>query len=292
MDSSPNQSQNNSDTDHSKKKYKQGSFASQRQKRKWSTEYSADFANFKEEMRQLIASVTSNTDTAIKTIDPKLNDIQQSNKNIEGSMAALIAQNEIYKNKIEKLENRATEDRKLIAILEDRIEDLQKGMRKTCFEVKNVPRKENETRDDLVEMITCLSKNIGCDLNKKDIKDIYRVRVKKEKVKNTPIIVETGSTILKNDFLKVAKAFNVRHNGKICAKHLGLRSAEDTPVFINEHLTAKAARLFFLGRDLVKSKVYKYCWTSYGKVFLRKDENSPIIQLKDEQQIQQLLQKA
>lgn len=89
----------------------------------------------------------------------------------------------------------------------------------------------------------------------------------------------------------MSKTFNIKHKTKICTQHLGLRLGVDSPVFVTENLTAKSARLHFLGRDLVKSKSYKFCWTAYGKVYVRKDEKSPIILIKNESQIQQLMQK-
>lgn len=266
-------------------------------RRRANEDLSVELSCFKEEMRELIISRTTSQEQELKKIVPTLIEIQQSNRNIENSIAFLTAQNEEYKKKIEKLEQQALEDKKYVTLLEDKIEDLQKGMRKTCFEVKNVPRKENETKEDLIDMITCLTKNIGCEVNKKDIKDIYRVRGKKEGgrkegngVRNTPIVVETISTILKNDILKMSKSFNMRHKTKISARHLGLRSGEDTPVYITENLTPISARLYFLSRDLVKSKSYKFCWTAYGKVYVRKNENSPVFLIKNERQIQQLMQ--
>ncbi|XP_072941389.1 uncharacterized protein [Epargyreus clarus] len=266
-------------------------FVSTRNKRKRGNEdFSTEFAAFKEEMKHLIISLTAKNGEELTKIGPTLADIQQSNRNIENSIAFLTSQNEEYKKKIEKLENQAQEDRKYITILEDKIEDLHKGMKKTSFEVKNVPKKENETKEDLIGMITCLSKNISCDLNRSDIKDIYRVRKRKEGPQNTPIIVETTSTLIKNDFFKMSKAFNIKHKSKITTKHLGFRTATDTPVFISENLTAKSSRLYFLGRELVKSKCYKFCWSAYGKVYIRKDENSPIILIKNELQAQKLLQ--
>ncbi|KAG7307299.1 hypothetical protein JYU34_007464 [Plutella xylostella] len=103
-----------------------------------------------------------------------------------------------------------------------------------------------------------------------------------------PIIVETTSTILKADFLKASKSFNIKHQNKLSTKHLGLRTSEDTPIYVSEQLTAKASRLHFLARDLVKSKKFKYCWTAYGKVYLRKDDTSPVIVVKTEGQVHQL----
>ncbi|XP_013173848.1 PREDICTED: uncharacterized protein LOC106122445 [Papilio xuthus] len=242
-------------------------------------------------MKELIISRTSFQEDELKKIAPTLLEIQQSNRNIESSIAFLSAQNEEYRKKIEKLERQAQEDKKYVTLLEEKIEDIQKSMRKTCFEIKNVPKKDKESKEDLIEMVTNLTKNIGCDVDKNHIKDIYRVRGKKDGARNTPIIVETTSTILKNDILKMSKSFNIRHKTKICAQHLGLRNGEDVPVYVTENLTPKSARLYFLARDLVKSKSYKFCWTAYGKVYVRKDENSAIILISNESQIQPLINK-
>ncbi|KAL4710608.1 hypothetical protein ACJJTC_003244 [Scirpophaga incertulas] len=78
---------------------------------------------------------------------------------------------------------------------------------------------------------------------------------------------------------------------KLRAKHLGWRKQEETPIFVSEHLTGKAARLYFLARDLAKNKLYKFCWTSLGRVYVRKNEekDSPYIQITSEHQIQDLL---
>lgn len=261
------------------------SFAALRGKRKRDDDITTQFEEFKEEMKKLIAATTAQ----VQKIAPALSEIQKSNQNIENSLALLTAQNEEYKKKIENLEAQRQEDRQYISILEEKIEDMQKGLRKSNFEIKNVPRKEKETKEDLVDMVVTLSKNIGCEFNKTDIKDIYRVRGKREDVRNTPIIVETASTLIKNDVLKMSKAFNIKHKTKLCAKHLGFRTSEDTPVFVSENLTARASRLHFLARDFVKTKAYKYCWTAYGKVYVRKDETSPVVNIKNELQIQQLL---
>lgn len=139
-------------------------------------------------------------------------------------------------------------------------------------------------------MVVRLSSTIGGSLQKNDIKDIYRVRGKKEQ-QNLPIVVETSSAVVKSDILRLSKAFNVKTKGKLCAKHLGFRTSEDTPVFISEQLTAKGARLHYLARDLAKSAEYKLCWTAYSKVYVRKTETSQIICIKSEEQVHQLLLK-
>nr|XP_013189692.1 unnamed protein product [Amyelois transitella] len=243
-------------------------------------------------MKHMISRLTENQEKEFKKNAATLREIQQTNHNIENTVSFLSAQNEELKKKLEKLQAERSEDKKLIAVLESKIEDMQRESRKCNLEIKNVPKKNNESKEDLIDMVLNLSKSIGSNMIKCDIKDIYRIRSKRDDVKNTPIIIETSSTIIKNDTLKLCKTFNTKHKTKLCAKHLGYRESENTPVFVSEHLTPKASRLYFLARDLAKSNTYRFCWTAYGKVYLRKDEQSPIFLIYSESQIQNLREKA
>ncbi|XP_039750812.1 uncharacterized protein LOC120627040 [Pararge aegeria] len=178
-------------------------FISMRNKRKREEDISQEFNNFKEEVRKMISTLMSNQESEFKKNATTLKEILRTNTNIENSVAFLSAQNEEYRKKIEGLEGQIKEDKKYITILEDKIEEVQRDTRKTNFEMKNVPKKNNETKEDLMDMILSLSNNIDCKINKSDIRDIYRIRSKKEGVQNTPIIVETSSTILKTEILKM-----------------------------------------------------------------------------------------
>ncbi|CAH2108624.1 unnamed protein product [Euphydryas editha] len=244
---------------------------------------------FKDEMRKLMISSAAQQADELRKVNTLLKDIQQSNCNIENSVSFLAAQNEEFRQKITQLETQAKQDRNHIAMLEGKIEELEMNSRKSNFEIKNVPKKTNENKDDLIEMVLNLSKTVDCNITKSDIKNIYRVRPRSADHKSPPIVVETNSTLLKNDLLKMAKSFKIKHKSKIYSKHLGFRTQEDTPVYLAEHLTPKAARLYFLARDLVKSKNFKFCWTSYGKIYVRENEHTPIISVRNESQIHQLL---
>ncbi|XP_059051398.1 uncharacterized protein LOC131846175 [Achroia grisella] len=264
-------------------------FVTSRSKRKRDDDYGSEISKLREEMQSMFTKIMTSQEKEFKKNAATLKEIQFSSANIEQSVTFLSAQNEEYRKKIELLENKMKEDRKYITILEDKLENMHQDSRKANFEIKNVPKKQNETKEDLISMVTYLSNTVGCQIDKSAIRDVYRVRPKKETVKNTPIVVETSSTLLKNEILKSCKAHNIKHKTKLCAKNLGFRTSEHTPVFVTEHLTAKAARLYFLARDLVKSKSYKFCWTAYGKVYVRKEDNSPVISIRTESQIEQLI---
>lgn len=250
----------------------------------------SQFHDFKQEINMLLTSFITEQKKDYAEIAISLKSLQQTSSNIEQNVSLLALQNEEFQKKIENLETQVRKDREYIQILENKIEDLQRTSRKTSIELKNVPRKSSENRGDLINMVTHLSETVNLELGVRDIKDIFRLRARNDLEKSPPIIVELGSTILKSDLLKKTKEFNIKNKCKLQAKHLGFKTSEDTPIYISEQLTAKGARLYFLSRDLAKSKKFKYCWTSFGKVFVRKDDVSKIICIQSEAQVHQLLQ--
>lgn len=249
-----------------------------------------DFNAFKDEIRNMIRSLFSDQKKETKNFATTLVEIKNSTSNVENAISLLSSQYQELNNKVLQLEAKCKEGNEQIHLLEDKIEALQITHRKSNFEIKNVPRKQSETKSDLVDMVLRLSSTIGCNLKREDVKDIYRVRAKKEQ-QNPSIVVETSSAMVKSDFLRLSKVFNIKTKGKLCAKHLGLHTSEDTPIFICEQLTSKGARLFYLARDLAKSAQYKFCWTAYGKVYVRKTETSQVVCIKSEAQVHQLLLK-
>lgn len=269
--------------------YTPPNYVSSRNKRKRNEEsLASEFDLMKEEMKELIMTLFAQQKEELKDISPTLKEIKLVNANIENSIAFLTLQNEDLKKKIDTLERQSKDDKIHIKLLEEKIEDPQRVQRKSSFEIKNVPKRIKEDKAELLELVTHLAKNVGCNISSSDVEDIYRVRSTKKEAKNTSIVLETKSTLVKTEMIKMVKLFNVKNKSKLCAKHLGFRTEEETPIFISEHLTRNASRLHFLARDLAKSKEYKYCWTAYGKIYLRKTDNSPIINITSEGQVQQL----
>uniref|UniRef100_A0A2A4J1S2 FP protein C-terminal domain-containing protein n=1 Tax=Heliothis virescens TaxID=7102 RepID=A0A2A4J1S2_HELVI len=248
------------------------------------------FSMFKDEIKDLIRSLISKQSEELSSsITSKLHDITESNAKIDAALSLLTAQNEEYRSKIALLELQSQKDREYISILENKVEELHRTSRKTCVEIKNVPKKSQETREDLIQMVLSLSKSINHSITDHDITDIFRLKPRGDEEKKPTIILELKSTILRTDLLKKVKDFNIKNKTRLQAKQLGFTSNEDTPIFITEQLTPKGARLFFLARDLKKAQKVKYCWTSMGKVLVRKDDTSKIIHIQHESQVQQLM---
>lgn len=136
----------------------------------------SEISALREEMRAMFVSLHAAQRKEFDNINPTLKQIQETNNRIECSIDFLSRQNLELQQKIETLERK--EDARHITALEDKIEDILKNTRKANFEIKNVPKKDNESKEDLVKIVTCLSSIVG----------------------------ETASTILKTDLLQ-----NVKH---------------------------------------------------------------------------------
>ncbi|KAL0879534.1 hypothetical protein ABMA27_003272 [Loxostege sticticalis] len=267
-----------------------------RSKRKRSNEElgQTDFSDFRQEIKDLFQIWSNKQDVQLQKQDaqfqklfPILNGIQEANTSIETTLNFLAEQNTEVKRKVELLEIEVKKKDEHLAILEERLEDSLRMSRKSTIEIKNIPLDSKETKDGLISLVQNLAKTIDLPLNGADVKDIYKTKGSSEK---KTVIVELNSTLIKEDFLKKAKLFNKRnHSNKLCAKHLGIKRNPDNPIFLSECLTPKAARLFFLARDLRKSKGYKYCWTSFGRVYVRRDDTSAIIHITNESTINALM---
>ncbi|KAI5637468.1 hypothetical protein NE865_09755 [Phthorimaea operculella] len=258
------------------------------------TSNSDPISDLKQEMRQLMRHFTLSQKEELKTMNDTLMGIKQSNLDIQTSINSLSEQNKMINSRVTALEEDTKDNRDYIILLEDKLEKVETNNRKANLELKNVPSVPNESKEHLINMILSLAETVNCELSAPYIKDIYRIRTKKSQTqqeKKDPIIIELSSVLKKTELLQKVKQFNKTYKTKLLAKHLGHKQQEETPVFLSENLTPRAARLYFLARDLKKSKEYKFCWTSFGKVFVRESENSPIIHIHSETQAHQLMLK-
>ncbi|CAG4955880.1 unnamed protein product [Colias eurytheme] len=153
----------------------QSSFITQRLKRGREDDLSTELNKLKEEFMAMFSSFMASQQSELQSINATIKEIQQSNNNIDSSIAILTSQNEEYKRKIQEMEIQAKRDKEYITLLEEKVEDLQRDNLKRNIEFKNVPALTNETKEDLINMTLQLSKNIDCKIEKSDIKDIYRV---------------------------------------------------------------------------------------------------------------------
>lgn len=257
-----------------------------RSKRKKLDMDSEEHSEIRSELLEVYKTSLSQHQEQMNALYPILKAIQESHSKIEATLAFVCQQNDDFKTQIVRLENELKKKEEHITLLEDKMEDLTRTSRGKYIEIKNIAMDSKEPKENLIKMVEDLSKNLEINVDQNEVSDIFKV---KSNTDRKTIIVEFKSTMTKDLFIKKAKAFNKKNpSNKLSAKHLGLRKNPDEPIYISEHLTLKAARLYFLARDLKRSKKFKYCWTSFGRIYLRKDDDAQIIWIRNEDQIVKL----
>lgn len=215
----------------------------------------------------------------------EIRDIKEQYRAIEASLTFHTEENMELKKKVSQLENRHREDRIKIDSLENQLENLERWQGSTSLEIRNIPEAEKENLNTLTEKVFSALK-----INEKpSIRKVHRIPGKATDLK--PIIVELNSHSQKVTVLEEYKKLAKNKGNRLKCSNIGFEG-NDKLVFISEVLTQKMKKIFYLARQYSKLHSYKHCWTSNGRVYLRKDDGTPYILIKSEDQLSDLEKKA
>ncbi|CAB3248525.1 unnamed protein product [Arctia plantaginis] len=177
--------------------------------------------------------------------------------------------------------------KKHIKTLDSKIEYLDNNACSTALEIKNIPPLEDESKDSLLEVTKKLVAEINVPFQDSDVCDVFRIKLK---AKSTgPIIVKLVSALKKESILKAIRIYNKEKSSEQRLNTGILRmKGPAAPIYVSESLTATARRLHYLARDLVKTHNLASCWTSFGKVYLKRNINGPRIRVSCEEDIEHI----
>lgn len=245
-----------------------------------------DLQDFKEEIRGMFSNFVIDQNTKLQALQHSLTDIQTQNNTFHSFIETISDKYDELYNEIKTLREERKENKLYIKQLENRIENIERNSCSSKLEIRNVPvLTAKESKEDLIKTLQGIGELLNLQIQTSVVKDVYRGFAKPEKVK--PIIVEFNSVLLKENIIKNAKKDSKTGVRALNTTRLKIKGPEK-PIFIGECLTTKARRLFFLSRDFAKTYGYSYCWTSYGKIYLRKKEGLPQIRIEDEADLNKL----
>lgn len=248
---------------------------------------------FKEEMKSMILDISKNQNLSLNKLIKDVAEIkiqnsaiQQSNQEIEKSLQFLSDQFDNMSARVETLEKERKEHLLHISTLEAKVEDVQRSLKSTTVEFRNVPcQSTKENMSDLTNIIQNTCKVLDVEVRANDIRDVFRI---KGKSGSTTIVTDFTRATKKQEVVKSAKAYNKQHpSDRLNSSHIGL-AGRTVPIYISEGLTSKGRRLLYLARDYATSAEYKFCWTNNGKVFIRRADDAPYIEIKNEAVIMNL----
>ncbi|CAG4997759.1 unnamed protein product [Parnassius apollo] len=215
-----------------------------------------------------------------------ISDIQKQNGDIIKSMDFISKQYDEIKDRLCKMETERKTHLAYIQTLELKVENLERFQKQASIEIKNIPVKHNETKDDLLQIVKKVGLVTNTHIEDSLIRDVFRLN--EDKRGNRPIIVDFSTAILKEKILTSVKNYNrINNTKKLNTGDIQFEGLAK-PIFVTECLTQKAKKLYYLAPEFSKRNSYAYCWTAHGKVFIRKKEGAPSHRIDSENELNQL----
>lgn len=147
------------------------------------------------------------------------------------------------------------------------------------MEIVGVPENKDE---NLSGIMLCIAKHAGVVISDEDILEINRVTPKlKQQGRPKNIVAKLKTRLLKDNIIS-----GIRRN-RLTTKDLGMHGSE-RPVYINEHLTQFNKLLLKKCRETAKLKQYQYVWSKNGRIYVRKNDTAPALQVLQERDILKL----
>ena len=199
-----------------------------------------------EQLKEALATVKT-LNTKIEQMEDTFGTLQEENKALKQEQVSLKAQ-----------VLRSANDLKL-----------EQYTRRDCLEIRGIPLPEDLRVEDTNNIVLQLSQKMGIPLERNDISVSHRIRSSRASV-DPAIIVKFVRREMRERLYRSRKRLK-----SITTADLGF--SVDKKIFINESLTPKNKELF---KDCLKfknDKSYKFLWTNAGKIFLRRNADSPVI---------------
>lgn len=162
--------------------------------------------------------------------------------------------------------------------LTNRLNLIEQHSREMNIEINGVPENKSE---NLLSVARQLCTAVSVPLLDGDILTGTRVRKMNEENDRPRTIVIRLQTIKKRDeILAAVSRFNkINQKDRLNTSVLGF-GCKKSPVYVSEHLSPYNKALHASTRKVARDRGYKYVWIRNGRIFVRKDDNSPAKQIK------------
>lgn len=182
-------------------------------------------------------------------------------------------------NIIQNLESQNNELQKEVNLLHGRISSIEKMSRSCNVEIQAVPESRNE---NVLSLLKNLCEKLKVTLDDSSIHSCRRVaKMNTSSDRPRNILVTLSSPRLRDSLLSAAHRYNkANSNDTLSSRHLGI-PGESRRIYLVEHLSPECKSIHAAARKTAKDKNYKYVWVKYGRVYVRKDDESGCIYIKN-----------
>lgn len=156
---------------------------------------------------------------------------------------------------------------------------MEKISRDCNVEIQCVPELRNENTYTIFKKI-CESINVPIlDTDIRACRRVAKMDTTSKRPRN--IIITLNSPRLRDSVLSAAYRYNKqRSSDKFGSKQIGFEG-ENRRIYFSEHLSPEMKRVHAAARKYAKENNYLYVWVKFGQVYLRKNESSTAVRVKN-----------
>lgn len=234
------------------------------------------------EMRDFINEMK---DTISGVLNKELKSIKDEMKEVKDSMNFISMQYETLEKKqssisevTKSLQRENGTLQSTINALSFRVNQIEQHSRKCNLEIQCLPELKSE---NLFSTIKKIGTVIGCNVEQNYIVSCTRTpKLNPANTRPKSVVAQFSTPELRDTFLAATITYNKKHpNDKLNTSHLGM-TTDKKPIYITEHLSAANKALHAAARTMAKEKGYSFVWIRNGRIFVRKNENSPFLLIK------------
>lgn len=254
-----------------------------------------DIANFTVTTQEIKADLKRTHDeysrmkTLVQQLDTQNKEVKKDLNTLKDSVKSSCDKYDELKQKNSEL----SKDFKNINVFEKELQDLKTQNKKLVSEINNNNQRERllniefvgvpeNPDEDLCTLIVNYARKVGIEISFNDIQCVNRV-TPRIKVHGRPrvIIAKMATRLIKDNIISGARKFRPNTND------LGI-SGDRIPIFVNEHLTVANKELLKQTKEMAKLKQFQFAWSKNGRVYVRKNDTSHAILIKDEEELKKL----
>lgn len=238
-------------------------------------------------MQQFNNTLRDILNTELKPIKDDVQELTRAVDHMSNQYDDILKEQEIVNVKMKILE---TENHSLNVAVDDlkkRINQMEQYARSNNAEIQCVPESKNE---NLLSIIAKLGEVVNCPTAGKNVSHCSRIaKFDSNSGRPRSIVVQFSNPRFRDELLAAVIKFNKPRKGveKLNVSHLGINESKD-PIFVTEHLSPANKDLHAAARQVKKAKNYQYLWVRNGKIFMRKNETSNYILIKDKHTLDKL----
>lgn len=226
-----------------------------------------EIAPYKEKIENLeskVSKLENDRQFYSNKYDESLKQIQDANK----KLSSTTKENQDLKSKITASKTQINNVEKAVKNTIQDLDDVKQYIRRDCIEVVGTKAK---TAEECKKITTALAKDMGIALEMNDISTSHPLPTSKGKANK--FIVKFSRREVKDKFYSNRQKVAGRKPSSLPTVKSVTQS--DEKIFISESLTPLRKKLFGSANTARKSLRWKFIWTNNGRIYLKKNEDSP-----------------